>query len=143
MELPAPTRGFACTCPPRFSGATCEYDLDPCAGRPCLHGAKCVNLKNDFHCECPARMSGKRCHYGHHCNPNPCQNGGMCEEGGSGPICKCRGFTGPLCSHDINECLHQVWSLTQFYAVDFSNSRISVKKCVFNECTFKVCINCS
>ena len=28
----------------------------------------------------------------------------------------------------------QVWSLTQFYSVDFSQSRISVKKCVFNKC---------
>ena len=107
LELPAPTRGFACTCPPRFSGATCEYDLEPCAGRPCLHGAKCVNLKNDFHCECPARLSGKRCHYGHHCNPNPCQNNGVCEEGAAGPICKCRGFTGEFCTIDVNECLHQ------------------------------------
>ena len=25
----------------------------------------------------------------------------------------------------------QVWSLTQFYSVDFSKSRIGVKKCVF------------
>ena len=29
----------------------------------------------------------------------------------------------------------QVWSLTQFYSVDFSQSRISVKKCVFNKRT--------
>ena len=36
----------------------------------------------------------------------------------------------------------QVWSLTQFYCVDFSKSRIGVKKCVFNKCTIKVCISC-
>ena len=29
--------------------------------------------------------------------------------------------------------LKQVWSLTQFYSVDFSQSRIGVKKCVFNK----------
>ena len=29
------------------------------------------------------------------------------QEGDSGPICKCRGFTGERCSIDINECLHQ------------------------------------
>ena len=28
-------------------------------------------------------------------------------------------------------------SLTQFYSVDFSQSRISVKKCVFEKCTIK------
>ena len=36
----------------------------------------------------------------------------------------------------------QVWSLTQFYSVDFSKSRISVKKCVFNKRTIKVCVSC-
>ena len=36
----------------------------------------------------------------------------------------------------------QVWSLTQFYSVDFSKSRIDVKKCVFNKRTIKVCISC-
>lgn len=106
LELPTPA-GFACTCPARFSGARCEYDLEPCASSPCLHGAKCVNLKNDFHCECPAKLSGKRCHYGKYCNPNPCQNSGVCEEGIDGPICKCRGFTGEFCTIDVNECLHQ------------------------------------
>ena len=29
----------------------------------------------------------------------------------------------------------QVWSLTQFYSVDYSKSRIDVKKCVFNKRT--------
>lgn len=106
LELETPT-GFACTCPSRFSGATCEYDLDPCSSNPCLHGAKCVNLKNDYHCECPTKLSGKRCHYGKYCNPNPCQNKGVCEEGLSAPICKCRGYTGELCTIDVNECQHQ------------------------------------
>ena len=31
----------------------------------------------------------------------------------------------------------KVWLLTQFYTVDFSQSRIGVKKCVF-----KVCVSC-
>ena len=36
----------------------------------------------------------------------------------------------------------QVWSLTQFYSVDFSQSRIGVKKSVFNKRTIKVCVSC-
>ena len=36
---------------------------------------------------------------------------------------------------------HQVWSLTQFYAVGFPQSRISVKKCVFHIHTIKVCVS--
>ena len=39
-------------------------------------------------------------------------------------------------------CGREVWSLTQFYSVDFSQSRIGVKKCVFNKRTIKVCISC-
>ena len=35
----------------------------------------------------------------------------------------------------------QVWSLTQFYSVGFSQLRISVKKCVYNKRTIKVCIS--
>ena len=37
----------------------------------------------------------------------------------------------------------QVWSLTQFYSVDFSQSRIGARKCFFNKRTFKVCVSCS
>ena len=38
--------------------------------------------------------------------------------------------------------IQQVWSLTQFYSVDYSKSRIDVKKCVFNKRTIKVCVSC-
>ena len=37
---------------------------------------------------------------------------------------------------------YQVWSLTQFYSVDFSQSRIGVNKCVFYKRTIKVCVSC-
>ena len=40
------------------------------------------------------------------------------------------------------EELQQVWSLTQLYSVDFSQSRIGVKECVFNKRTIKVCVSC-
>lgn len=33
------------------------------------------------------------------------RNGGQCEEGDTGPLCKCRGYAGPLCSLDVDECL--------------------------------------
>ena len=35
---------------------------------------------------------------------------------------------------------NQVQTLTQFYSVDFSQSRISVKKCVFNTRIIKVAV---
>ena len=37
----------------------------------------------------------------------------------------------------------KVWSLAQFYSVDFLQLRIGVKKCVFNKRTIKVCVSCS
>ena len=37
------------------------------------------------------------------------------------------------CQSDDPAVVVQVWSLTQFYSVDFSQSRIGVKKCVFNK----------
>ena len=46
-------------------------------------------------------------------------------------------------SISIESGCHQVWSLTQFYSVDFTQSRIGVKKCVFNKRTIKVCVSCS
>ena len=49
------------------------------------------------------------------------------------PHCRC---------HGKQIKLDQVWSLTQFYSVDFSQSRIGVKKCVFNKRTIKVCVSC-
>ena len=38
--------------------------------------------------------------------------------------------------------LLQVWSLTQLYSVDFSQSRIDVNKCGFYKRTNKVCVSC-
>ena len=37
----------------------------------------------------------------------------------------------PMRVFPVPDC--QVWSLTQFFSVDFSQSRIGVKKCVFNK----------
>ena len=43
---------------------------------------------------------------------------------------------------DLKDDNIQVWSLTQFYSVNFLKSRIGVKKCVFNKRTIKVCVSC-
>ena len=41
----------------------------------------------------------------------------------------------------VNRMGYQVWSLTQFYSVDFLKSRISVKVC-FRKIHIKVCVSC-
>lgn len=96
---------FECSCYDRFTGAFCKEDLDPCGSSPCLYGGKCKNeASGNYSCECPARMTGKRCEYGRYCLPNPCRNGGVCEESDEGPLCMCRGYMGPTCEIDLNEC---------------------------------------
>lgn len=99
---------FKCICPERFTGKLCEFDMDPCASDPCLYGGLCeTHGPNNYSCTCPPHLSGKRCEYGRYCTPNPCKNGGMCEEGDGIPHCMCRGFTGPTCEIDVDECENQ------------------------------------
>uniref|UniRef100_A0A182QTF4 Fat-like cadherin-related tumor suppressor homolog n=1 Tax=Anopheles farauti TaxID=69004 RepID=A0A182QTF4_9DIPT len=99
---------FECLCHSRFSGPYCKEDNNPCASSPCLYGGKCSKVGfGNYSCECPARMSGKRCDYGRFCTPNPCRNGGVCEEGDDGPLCMCHGYTGTTCETDIDECERQ------------------------------------
>ncbi|XP_055371961.1 fat-like cadherin-related tumor suppressor homolog [Condylostylus longicornis] len=99
---------FECQCHPRFSGRFCKDDLDPCASSPCLFGGKCQSEGNsNYSCECPPRMTGKRCEFGRFCSPNPCRNGGVCEEGDNGPLCLCRGYKGLTCEVDVDECENQ------------------------------------
>ncbi|XP_030375675.1 fat-like cadherin-related tumor suppressor homolog [Scaptodrosophila lebanonensis] len=99
---------FKCMCHARFTGELCEIDLDPCSSAPCLFGGRCEYLgPNNYTCSCPPHLSGKRCEYGKFCSPNPCQNGGICEEGDGVSHCMCRGYTGPNCEIDVNECENQ------------------------------------
>ena len=42
------------------------------------------------------------------------------------------------CVTNLPKPREQVWSLTQFYSVDFSQSRIGVNECVFNKRIIKV-----
>lgn len=109
---------FECVCHERFAGASCETDMDPCASAPCLFGGKCRSsgggssssggaTGGNYTCECPARMSGRRCDFGRFCAPNPCRNGGVCEEGDNGPLCACRGYAGATCELDVDECEQQ------------------------------------
>lgn len=96
---------FKCTCHARFTGQMCEVDMDPCASAPCLFGGRCeIHEFGNYSCACPLHLSGRRCEYGKYCSPNPCQNGGVCEEGDGTPHCMCRGYTGPTCEIDVNEC---------------------------------------
>lgn len=97
---------YECQCHGRFKGLLCEIDTDPCQSQPCLFGGKCMATgSGDFHCECSEKLSGKRCEYGRYCGANPCRHGGVCEEGDGKPLCKCRGYSGDLCTIEVDECI--------------------------------------
>lgn len=99
---------FECLCHSRFTGPLCSHDRDPCASSPCLYGGQCRDQgAGNYTCDCPPKMTGKRCDFGRFCAPNPCRNGGVCEEGDFGPLCMCRGYMGPTCEVDVNECENQ------------------------------------
>jgi len=88
-------RTTVCQCTPDYGGERCETPIDPCATSPCGEGSFCVANGDSASCVNP-------------CDPNPCENGAACTaEGAQTATCTCAvGWTGALCSVNINECQH-------------------------------------
>ncbi|KAI5643564.1 calcium-binding EGF domain-containing protein [Phthorimaea operculella] len=57
-----------------------------------------------YKCSCAAGLAGVRCERGRWCAAGVCAHGGACEEGEWGPSCRCRGYFGPRCQFDVDEC---------------------------------------
>lgn len=75
------------------------FIIDDCAERPCLLGAACTDLVNDFKCACPSGFTGKRCETKIDlCADSPCENG-ICVDKLFSRQCVCHpGWTGRFCS---------------------------------------------
>lgn len=52
--------GPSCRCRGYF-GPRCQFDVDECAGEPCLNGATCLNEPGSFRCLCPPDKTGMNC----------------------------------------------------------------------------------
>ncbi|XP_076318247.1 uncharacterized protein LOC143229580 isoform X1 [Tachypleus tridentatus] len=103
--IPLQQGRFKCECPPGWTGMMCEQNIDDCAEKPCLLGANCTDLVNDFSCDCPVGFYGKRCHLKvDMCANKPCAHG-KCIDRLFYHECVCNpGWTGENCDVDIDEC---------------------------------------
>ena len=56
--------------------------------------------------QCPPGFTGSSCQTDvDECTPNPCQNGGMCTDGGNSFACQCpHGYIGMSCETIIDDC---------------------------------------
>ena len=96
----------------RWTGRTCDTQINPCSPNPCING-KCSVSLNTYTCTCNAGFTGKNCDTSrskienfklyllndlfrnkvittnNKCSPSPCQNGGICVETISSYSCFC------------------------------------------------------
>jgi len=96
---------YTCHCPPGWEGSNCEKNVDDCAENPCLLGANCTDLVNDFACECPQGFGGKRCQEKIDlCSDAECVNG-ACVDRFFRYECACYpGWEGELCEVNSDDC---------------------------------------
>jgi len=68
-----------------------------------------------YYCQCPQEWRGDRCEIYHACEPNPCENNGVCAASTAGPVCFCpSGFVGESC---------------EFNAITYFNIDCRIKGC--------------
>ncbi|XP_061546314.1 protein eyes shut homolog isoform X4 [Phycodurus eques] len=103
---------FSCLCPVGFRGTRCELHIDECASSPCKNGATCIDQPGNYFCQCLAPFKGPNCDLLPCEASNPCENGAFCLEELDedhyplGCRCRCRrGFTGPRCEINADECI--------------------------------------
>ena len=100
-----PQGRYTCQCEQGWEGTHCDINTDDCLEQPCLLGANCTDLANDFRCDCPRGFSGKRCEEKEDlCASEPCVRG-MCVDKLFRYECVCEpGWSGPDCDVNIDDC---------------------------------------
>ncbi|KAI0985486.1 hypothetical protein GJ496_002617 [Pomphorhynchus laevis] len=104
---------FKCLCEEGFMGKYCEFQ-DPCIFNPCSGYGSCSAFFIDgkkypiFECQCDQGFFGPFCQH-NICQPNPCQNEGICDQHAE-QLCHCPlGTDGQFCEYNLcqlNPCLN-------------------------------------
>ncbi|XP_078685405.1 uncharacterized protein LOC144918448 isoform X11 [Branchiostoma floridae x Branchiostoma belcheri] len=83
----------------------CTSD-DVCGPQPCVNGATCSDIFNDYDCTCVPGYADKNCSTNiDECVSAPCQNGATCQDAINEYSCDCvPGYVGDHCETEINEC---------------------------------------
>ena len=119
--VPVSASDFMCSCPPSYTGKTCNQlvaintpqppyiplsPINNCNSSPCLNGATCISSSIGYSCQCPTGYVGIRCEQRQLidlCSMNTCYNGGSCQTQSRTPdqytvVCFCpAGYTGSRC----------------------------------------------
>ncbi|KAJ8020411.1 Neurogenic locus notch-like protein 1 [Holothuria leucospilota] len=96
-----------CLCDSGFTGEFCDQPFDPCASSPCQNSGSCLVNNGRFFCNCTESFMGERCENRVRCQPNPCFNGGTCQNQGLDSFrCECpRGYEGRRCEMFSDPCI--------------------------------------
>ena len=124
------------------------FPVDPCEENhgvtACGYYGQCnvvgTGLTATYSCTCDDHWSGANCEVYDHCNPNPCENGGVCRDIGNHFECNCiNGYTGKLCdlsACDLNPCGEGICSETESgHDCDCTMTTYYGDNCDFNSCT--------
>ena len=86
-----------------------ELNCTSCTRHPCLNQARCIVLNaSSYHCSCVVGTTGHHCETViDNCQPNPCQNGGICNTFVNSYHCICpkEEYGGEHCESEVKQVL--------------------------------------
>ncbi|KAF4523890.1 hypothetical protein B566_EDAN016082 [Ephemera danica] len=114
---------FSCSCAPGWTGKLCDVEMVSCEAAATRKGMSveslcnngtCENIGNSHRCQCLDGFAGSYCQEEgqncelniNECQPNPCQNGGLCHDLVNGFSCSCPpGTLGIICDINLDDCV--------------------------------------